>query len=193
MPEELVDIVNGQDEVVGQATRYDAHTKFLCHRVASIWFYNDRGEILLQKRSTKKDTFPGTLSISASGHVDAGQTVEQTAVREIKEETGIDIQFSDLHFLEKKIVAFPPLNHFGNYFAYKFQGTTESLRFDVEEVESFEWTAASRLYDANDPIRKLLHPFVTSKEHLNIFIKLLQFMGQDVDEVELTKNATELQ
>lgn len=193
MADGFVDIVNERDQVIGTTTRKEAHEKFLCHRVTSIWFYNDHGEILLQKRSTKKDTFPGTLSISASGHVDSGDTVEKTAVKEIHEETGVTIQFSDLHFLEKKIVAYPPLNHFGNYFAYKFNGAIKSLRFDPEEVEGFEWIKASRLYDARDPIRTQLHPFVTSIEHLGIFMKLLRYMDQPVDEAKLAQGATHLQ
>lgn len=59
--QELLDIVNENDEVIGQATRGEIHAQGLLHRIIDIWFYNKNGEVLMQKRSLKKDNAPGLL------------------------------------------------------------------------------------------------------------------------------------
>ncbi len=192
MPAELLDQVNEKDEIIGVMTRHDAHTKFLLHRVESTWFYNDKQEVLLQKRSMKKDMFPGVLSISASGHVDHGQTREEAAIREIFEETGLKIRYEDLTFLERKIVAKPPLAHFPTLYAYKFNGNVDDLKFDKEEVESFVWVPVLDLYNVHARLRDNFHPFITSPEHLSVYVKLLKLMGIKAKESDFINGAKEL-
>lgn len=41
---EILDIVNENDEVMGQATRKEIHEKGLLHRVVEIWFFNKKEE-----------------------------------------------------------------------------------------------------------------------------------------------------
>ena len=88
--EELFDVVNENDEVVGEAIRREVHLDpKLIHRVVHIWIINDKGEILLQQRSMKKDKAPGMWDISCGGHVRKGHDPELTAERELEEELGI--------------------------------------------------------------------------------------------------------
>jgi isopentenyldiphosphate isomerase len=58
--EDIFDIVNEKDEIIGQASRPEVHAKNLFHRASHVWIFNSKGEMLLQKRSTNKDTFPNT-------------------------------------------------------------------------------------------------------------------------------------
>ena len=60
---------------------------------------NDAQQLLIQKRSPTKDLYPNVWDISVAGHVDAGQTSLETAVREIQEEIGVTVQPEQLHFL----------------------------------------------------------------------------------------------
>ena len=53
-------------------------------------------QILLQKRSEQKDSFPGCYDISSAGHIPAGDNYGQSAVRELKEELGIVVRESEL-------------------------------------------------------------------------------------------------
>jgi len=88
---ELLDIINKKDEVIGQATRGEVHrNKNLIHRSIAIAVFNSRGELFLQKRSATKDTDPLKWTISCSGHVSSGNTYEETAIRELREELGIN-------------------------------------------------------------------------------------------------------
>lgn len=59
------------------------------HRAAHIWLVDDKGGLLLQRRSEFKDTFPGRWDVSVGGHVDAGEEIGPTAVRELEEELGL--------------------------------------------------------------------------------------------------------
>jgi len=89
MSEEIFDVVNDRDEVIGQERRSEVHRLGLQHRAVRVLVFNARGDVFLQKRSMKKDTFPGAWDSSASGHLDTGETYDACAVREVREELGL--------------------------------------------------------------------------------------------------------
>lgn len=91
MPEDIFDIVNDRDEVVGRERRSVVHARGLLHRAVHVLVFNALGQIFLQKRSMKKDRQPGTWDSSCSGHVDSGEDYDQTAVRELREEIGLHL------------------------------------------------------------------------------------------------------
>lgn len=86
---EIFDIVDAEDRVIGQASRHEVHAKKLLHRAVHIFVFNTKGELFLQRRSQWKDTHPLRWDSSAAGHVNAGQTYDETAPREIEEELGV--------------------------------------------------------------------------------------------------------
>lgn len=91
MNEELLDVVNEQDEVIGQSPRREVHARKLWHRAVHVLVFNARGEVFLQKRSLAKDTAAGLWDSSASGHLDAGEEYDACAARELREEIGLDL------------------------------------------------------------------------------------------------------
>jgi isopentenyldiphosphate isomerase len=91
MTEEIFDIVNERDEVVGNAPRNVVHARGLLHRAVHVLVFNARGEVFLQKRSMKKDRQPGVWDSSASGHLDSGEDYDACAVRELREEIGLSL------------------------------------------------------------------------------------------------------
>lgn len=86
MTEEIFDVCDENDNVIGTAPRSEVHRCKLLHRAVHIWVWNSDGELLLQKRTETKDEFPGCFTSSASGHVDSGESYEAAAIRELKEE-----------------------------------------------------------------------------------------------------------
>jgi len=92
MTEEIFDVVNERDEVVGQATRAEVHARGLLHRAVHVLVFNARGEVFLQKRSMAKDKSPGLWDSSASGHVDSGEDYSACAIRELREEIGLVLE-----------------------------------------------------------------------------------------------------
>lgn len=87
--DELFDIVDHLDRVVGQATRARVHACQLWHRAIHVLIFDRAGRVLLQKRSMLKDTAPGKWDSSCSGHLDAGEDYEPAARRELGEELGL--------------------------------------------------------------------------------------------------------
>ena len=89
MAEEIFDIVDEHDRVIGQLPRSQVHARKLWHRAASIFVFNSRGELLVQLRSTTKDEYPSCYTSSASGHLSTGEDYAESAEREMFEEIGI--------------------------------------------------------------------------------------------------------
>jgi isopentenyl-diphosphate Delta-isomerase len=90
-PDEVFDLVDLNDRVIGRVRRGDAHRDpSLIHRSVQTLVFTSDGRILLQRRAATKDLFPGYLCASASGHVIAGDDYAQTARRELSEELGVD-------------------------------------------------------------------------------------------------------
>ena len=101
MADELIDVFDENNNHLGiQMMKSEVHKKNLWHRAAHIWIYNSKGEILLQLRDKKKWLFPDMWDISAAGHVGANESPVVSAIREIKEEIGLDVEERDLDFIE---------------------------------------------------------------------------------------------
>ncbi len=92
MTEEIFDVVNERDEVIGQQPRSEVHRRGLMHRAVHVLVFNAAGQVFLQKRSMKKDRQPGLWDSSASGHVDSGEDYDACAVRELREEIGLALK-----------------------------------------------------------------------------------------------------
>lgn len=91
MSEEIFDVVNERDEVIDRRPRSEVHARGLLHRAVHVLVYNARGEVFLQKRSMTKDRQPGVWDSSASGHLDSGEDYDACAVRELREEIGLNL------------------------------------------------------------------------------------------------------
>jgi isopentenyl-diphosphate Delta-isomerase len=92
MAEGMFDVVDDMDRVVGRATRREVHERGWRHRAVHILVYNGVGEVFLQRRSFSKDSHPGRWDSSASGHLDAGEGYLAAAVRELREELGVEAE-----------------------------------------------------------------------------------------------------
>lgn len=103
-PMELFDVLTREGEKTGIVReRGVAHRDGSPHATSHIWVVrkNAEGEydILLQKRSACKDSYPGHYDISSAGHVAAGDRYLESAVRELREELGIEAEAKDLHYV----------------------------------------------------------------------------------------------
>lgn len=88
MVDEIVDLIDEQDNIIGEELKSECHKKGLWHRAASIFVFNKKGKLLVQKRSPNMPR-PNLLCSSASGHLQKGDSYEEGAKRELKEELGI--------------------------------------------------------------------------------------------------------
>ena len=134
--DEIFDVVNGNDEVVGQERRDVVHQRDLLHRAIHAFIFNKRGEVFLQKRSRLKDVHPGTWDSSVAGHLDSGEGYEACAVRELEEEAGqteVDL---------KRVAILPATAETGWEFVHLFEvQQTNPIRFPCSEVEAGLWVS----------------------------------------------------
>ena len=86
MNEDIFDVVNDDDEIIGRELRSVVHARGLLHRAVHVLVFNATGQIFLQKRSITKDNDPGLWDSSCSGHVDSGESYAVAAERELMEE-----------------------------------------------------------------------------------------------------------
>ena len=90
MSEEIFEIVDANDQIIGTATRAECHgNPTLIHRTAHVVVYHSDGRLLLQKRTMTKDIQPGKWDTAVGGHLDVGESYEEGARREMNEELGL--------------------------------------------------------------------------------------------------------
>ncbi len=99
---EFFDVVDEAGQPTGKViSRDEAHQKGTLHRTAHVWLVKKKPEgydILLQKRSEEKDSFPGMYDTSSAGHIPAGDEPLPSALRELKEELGLTASPDDLKY-----------------------------------------------------------------------------------------------
>ena len=139
---ELFYLVDDNDDVIGSVERFIAHrSKTLKHRSIFILLFNDLGELLLQKRSQFKDSFPGFWTVSVSGHVTFGQTYDEAAKREMEEEIGLSFNLAPLQkiYIEEE-----------REFAFIYRANCDGkikINFDQDEISEVKWVALKELPD----------------------------------------------
>ena len=148
---ELFDVIDSKGNPAGQiVSREKAHAEGIPHRTAHIWIIRKkegRVQILLQKRSQNKDSFPGKFDTSSAGHIQAGDEPLESALRELKEELGISATPEQLHFAGTFPISFAKEFHGKMFrdeeiaFVYIYQEpvNTAELVLQTEEVEEVQW------------------------------------------------------
>ena len=155
---ELFDIIDENGNPTGKIVeRSIAHAEGIPHRTAHIWIIrrrNEKTEILLQKRSRNKDSFPGKFDTSSAGHIQAGDEPMESALRELKEELGIHAESADLQFAGKFPISFAREFHGKIFrdeeiaFVYIYDHPVEidHLTLQKEEVEEVQWFDLEETY-----------------------------------------------
>lgn len=140
MDEELFDVLDEHGNRTGQSKlRSLVHRDGDWHKAAHIWIINDRHEILLQRRSANKDSHPNMLDISCAGHLSAGDSSIDGALRELQEELGLVVNAEDLHFIKtfKHSSRYGDNflnNEFDDMYILKTDKTTKDMTIQEDEV-----------------------------------------------------------
>ncbi|TXE06550.1 NUDIX domain-containing protein [Gelidibacter salicanalis] len=145
--EEYIAILNADGSPTGKTClKSEIHHKGYYHNTAHVWFYNDHAEILLAQRAANKVIYPLLWDISVAGHVDAGETIAQAAIRETREEIGLEITEQDL----LKVGVYDCFqsypngivdNEFHHTYIAKINKTINDLKLDPEEVQQAKFVS----------------------------------------------------
>jgi isopentenyldiphosphate isomerase len=172
MPQ-LLNIIDENDNIIGEGTREEIHKNGLLHREVHVWIFNDKEEILFQRRAAGADNFPNLLDASVGGHVEIGDSYEKTALKELREETGIKANEEDLIFLVKMHrsvfdeVTGATNNAMRSVYAYRYNGGIEDLK--PERGVGFEFWPIKKVLNLEESEKKRFIPGVLSKEFVEIF------------------------
>lgn len=119
------------------------------NRAVHILVFNDQKQLFLQKRSMKKDLNKGLWDTSAAGHVDVGEDYRSSAIRETKEELGVDIE-QTLQFLFK----LSPTQQLGMEFIQVYSCYHNGpFLLNIDEIDEGKWISVkdiSASVDDND-------------------------------------------
>ena len=162
MNEEIFDVVDADDNVIGQASRREVHARHLLHRAANVFVFTTDGKLLVQKRSGQKDEYPHCYTSSASGHLNAGEDYAPCAARELEEELGLTAPLERLHKFRGG-----PHNAYEHTVLYRTR-TDQQPRINTDEIESihyFDLTELAALIDRHPeeftpPFRQLFSWYI---------------------------------
>lgn len=154
--DELFDVVDDHDEVIAQAPRREVHARRLKHRAIHVLVFGSDGRVFLQKRSLAKDSSPGLWDSSCSGHLDAGESYDQAAQRELFEEIGLRLPAPPERWF--RIEACPDT---GWEFVWVYRTFSDGpFHLNPSEIETGAWYVRAQLSEvvAADPF-KFTRPF----------------------------------
>jgi isopentenyldiphosphate isomerase len=172
---DLLDIVDENDSVIGPDTRENVHKKGLLHREIHIWFITPDGDMIFQHRAKDKDTYPDLLDATVGGHVDLGMSYEDTAIKEMKEETGIAATIGDLHLIKKlrthsiDSVTGKINDVFRVQYGYVYKGNIFDLKIEAGKAVGFVAWPIEKIFSLTEEDKKLFIPLNYSKEFLDLF------------------------
>lgn len=138
MNEELIDIYDGDMNLLGVADKKQVHTEGLWHKVFNCWIISEDGNIWLPLRSADSKVFPNTYDISCNKHVMVGETPKSCGIHELEDTYSIKVKEHQLvkMFTHKIIFDTPFKNReFCPTYLYKTQHKFSDLTIDNPEIE----------------------------------------------------------
>lgn len=137
MPESVI-LVNEQDQPTGTMEKMEAHRLGLLHRAFSVFVFNDRHELLLQRRALSKYHSAGLWTNTCCSHPRPGEDTEAAAHRRLREEMGFDC---DLQLKASFVYKTPFDNGLTEHeFDHVYTGTfNHDPAINPDEAESFAW------------------------------------------------------
>ena len=146
---ELLDVVDENNDLTGiQENKDIIHEKGLLHREIAVFIPNEKGEFLIQKRYANKQQAPNKWCLT-TGHVELGEEYDKAAVREVKEELGIEIKEEDLISLaifKQSVKSSKAINNsFMKYYFYKTNKKIEDYIIQLEELSEIKYISFNEI------------------------------------------------
>lgn len=137
--DELMDVYTRDGKYIGVKLRSECHSENpgFYHKPVWIWIINDDNKILVQKRASIKKSFPNYWDTPSAGHVKSGETSIKGAIRETKEELGIDTSEKDYEFVCEYIS--DTTWELGQVYIIKINIELNDIILQEDEVDEVKW------------------------------------------------------
>ncbi len=159
MADELIDIYDSEMNLLGVASKDQAHQEGLWHKTAHCWIITEDGNVWLQLRGATKNLYPNLLNISCTGHIAIGESAKEGCLRELEEKLGLQLKEKDLTklFTHKTIFDTPFYNReFNPTYLYKTQNKLQDLKLQPEEIDGIYVADIQNLQDLFfDDVKKI--------------------------------------
>ena len=154
---EEVILVNENDIVIGTMEKLEAHKKGLLHRAFSVFIFNDKNELLLQRRALNKYHSGGLWTNTCCSHPRPNENILNAANRRLVEEMGFE---AELTFKTSFIYNTEFENGLTEHeFDHIFFGTHNvNPKINADEVDSFSWLT---IEDVNQKIKQNPNEFTS--------------------------------
>jgi isopentenyldiphosphate isomerase len=178
----MLEVIDENDNVIGLENRTKVHKEGLLHREIHVWFITPKEEIVFQHRAKDKDTYPDKLDATVGGHVEPNDSYEYTAIKECKEETGIDIDPSKLLFLTKmRKKSFDEVtklinNTIRSQYAYLYEGPISDLQVEEGKAEGFEAWKIDDLANLSESDKNKFIGLILREDMLVLFNKAKEIL-----------------
>jgi isopentenyl-diphosphate delta-isomerase len=144
MNKERVILVDKNDKEIGTEEKIKVHKEGKLHRAFSIFVFNSKGELLLQKRAKSKYHSSGLWTNSCCSHPKLGEHIEKTVHRRLKEEMGFDCELKEIFSFNYKVKF--DNNLFENECDHVFMGIFDGKpNPNSEEVDDWKWIDVEEL------------------------------------------------
>ncbi len=150
--EEQVVLISENDEVLGLMDKMQAHENGLLHRAFSVFLFNEKGEVLLQKRAAEKYHSPNQWTNAVCSHPRDGETYLEGAQRRLKEELGIEAMelTPKFHFIYKADVGGNLWEHeLDHVFTGNYDGNFSLNEEEVSEIRYITMEALDQEMESN--------------------------------------------
>jgi len=146
---EHVILVDEFDIPIGEMEKLEAHQKGLLHRAFSVFIFNDRNEMLLQKRALNKYHSPGLITNTCCSHPRPNENTHLAAKRRLQEEMGINCELEHKGFFiyktDNESAGFEN-GLIENEYDHIFFGTCNAApKINKNEVDSYEWSSIEQI------------------------------------------------
>ena len=166
--EEQVILVNKNDEQIGLMAKMEAHEKALLHRAFSVFVFNVKDELLLQKRASHKYHSPNQWTNTCCSHQRNGETSLEAGKRRLFEEMGFSCELEEkFSFIYKAPFDNGLTEHELDHVMVGFYN--ENPKINIEEVDDYCWMSINGIeIDIRDNPEKYTAWFkIIFKEYLN--------------------------
>ena len=141
---DFFDIVDEEDKIIGKiSSQMQSTVKPSQLRFINIVLINDKGEILVPKRSSNRKLFPNCYDFSVGGHVNSGEEYEEAAYRELREELGIkDVELQEIAY-------FSPFKSDSNTFqkVYILKYNKSIINYDHQGIEGLYYMTKEEIIE----------------------------------------------